>query len=183
MKTFLKVFAVGVAAVGMLGVAAADAKPHNHKPVYCDDDHDHRAHHANYYDYYPHDRYYRAGPYRDSGFSFSITVGDDRYDRRGRHDRYDRYSRYDRYDRRHRYNDRRHRYRGRDARRVNREVFDTRHRARIVLTEDVIRTRRGPRFVCNVTARGPEARYVSERRMRRIADRYCSHRARINIYS
>lgn len=179
MKTFLKVFAAGFAAIGMLGVAAASDKPHNHKRSHAQ--HDHRINDAK--DHSPRDRAHRARHNRDGGVSFSIVVGNDRYGRHGRYDRYDRSSRYDRYDRRHRYHDRRHRYRGHDARRVNREVFETRHRARIVLTEDVIRTRRGPRFVCNVTARGPEARYVSERRMRRIADRYCSHRARVNIYS
>ncbi len=115
--------------------------------------------------------------HRDSAVSFSITVGDDRYHRHSRYDRYDRY------DRRHRYYGRRNGYRGYEARRVNREVFNTRYRARIVLTEDIIRTRRGPRLVCNVTARGPEARYVSERRMWRVANRHCSRRARINVYS
>lgn len=177
MRMFLKAFIAGVMAIGAIGVTAASADQRHKKPVICDVDHDHRGHHADYYDYYPHDRYYRAGPYRDSGFSFSITLGDDRYDR------HDRRNRYDRYDRRHRYNGRRNGYRGNDARRVNREVFETRYRARIVLTEDVIHTRRGPRLVCNVTARGPEARYVSDRRMRRIADRNCSRRARINVYS
>ena len=178
MKTLLKkAFIAGMFAFGALGVTAANADQRHNKPAFCDLDHDHRSHQANYYDHYSHDRYYRAGPYRDSGVSFSITLGNDRYDRHGRHDRYDRY------DRRHRYNGRRNGYRGRDARRVNREVFDTRYRARIVLTEDVIHTRRGPRLVCNVTARGPEARYVSDRRMRRIADRNCSRRARINVYS
>ncbi len=169
MRTFLKAFVAGAFAFGAVGVATASAEKQDGKPG-----HDHRGHHADYYDDYPHDRYYRAGPYRDSGFSFSITLGDDRY----RH-----YDRYHRSDRRYRYNGRRHGYRGYDARRLNRQVFDTRYRARIVLTEDVIRTRRGPRLVCNVTARGPEARYVSERRMRRIANRNCSPRARINIYS
>ena len=171
MKAFFKAIAAGALGLAALGVTAANAK----KPDFCDHDHDHRSHHADYYDYYPHDRYYRAGPYRDSSFGFSVHFGD-----RGHYSRYDRY---DRYDHRRRYHSRRNGYRGRHARLINKEVFDTRFRARIVLTEEVVHTRRGPRLVCNVKARGPEARYVSHRRMNRIADRYCSRRARINVYS
>jgi hypothetical protein len=48
------------------------------RPERCDDDHDHRTHDPRYYDYYPADRYYRAGGYRG-----------DRYDDYGRYD--DRY--------------------------------------------------------------------------------------------
>lgn len=48
------------------------------RPARCDHDHDHRSHEPRYYDYYPHDRYYRAGDYRS-----------DRYDDRRRYD--DRY--------------------------------------------------------------------------------------------
>lgn len=158
-------FALGAAA---LGASAAMAKP-----AYCSHDHDHRSHAADYYDYYPADKYYRSGPYRDSGFSLSIRVGDG-------YDRYDRYDdRY--YDRDRRYRGRRHGYRHDRGRVVNREVFDTRYRARIILTEEVVRTRRGPRLLCTVRARGPEARYVSERRMHRIARRNCSHRARVRV--
>lgn len=176
MKHLFKALAAATLGLAALGVGAANAKP---KPAYCDMDHDHRSHNASYYDHYDHDRYYRAGPYRNSGVSFSIRVGDryDRYDRRGRYDRYDRYDRRGRYDRR------RDGYRGDRTRVVNREVYNTRYRARIVLIEEVVRTRRGPRLVCTVKARGPEARYVSDRRMHRIANRDCSRRARINVYS
>lgn len=169
MRTFWSSLVAGVAGLFALGATAAQA---DYKPVYCADDHDHRSHAAKYYDYYPADRYSRAGPYRDSGISFSITIGDrdyDRYDRKRRADRRD-YGR-------------RNGYRGRDGRVVNREVFDTRFRARIVLIEEVIRTRRGPRLVCTVQARGPEANYVSERRMRRLARNNCSPRARIKVYA
>ena len=164
-----------VAAVtGILALGATSAMA-SYKPDICDDRHDHRVHAANYYDYYPADQYSRAGPYRDRGVSFSVTIGD----------RYGNYDRYDRYDRRARYSDRgrRNGYRGREGRVVNRQVFDTRHRARIVLIEEAVRTRRGPRLVCTVEARGPEARYVSERRMRRIARNNCSPRARIKVYA
>jgi len=108
--------------------------------------------------------------YRDSGASFSIRVSDSQY-RDGRH-----YVRYDR-------SGRRHGYRGRAGRIINREVFNTRFRARIVLIEEAVRTRRGPRLVCTVKARGPEALYVSERRMRRIARNNCSRRAHIRVFA
>lgn len=65
---------------------------------------------------------------------------------------------------------------------INRQVFDTRYRARIVLTEQRLRTRRGARLVCTVDAKGPQARLVSKKRMRRIARNNCSRRAKINIY-
>ena len=180
MNTTLKAVFAAIIGVGALGFAAAHAKPHNHqKPSHCDIDHDHRSHAANYYDYYPHDRYYRAGPYRDSGLSFSITFGNDRYgdyrDRPYRHRRYDYRRRGDHY------HGRRNGYRGYRSRVVHREVYDTRYRARIVLVEEVIRTRRGPRLVCNVSVRGPEAYYVSERRVHRIARRDCSRDARIQV--
>lgn len=168
MKSITRLLFAGAFGLMTLGVSAAFA---SYQPDYCDIDHDHRSHAANYYDYYPADRYYRAGPYRDSGFSFSITVGDD-------YDYYNGWRRADRYD-----YGRRHGYRGRSGRIINREVFDTRFRARIVLIEEAIRTRRGPRLVCTVEARGPEARYVSERRMRRIARNYCSPRANIRVFA
>lgn len=172
MKGFAKLFFAGASGLLALGFSAAFA---SHQPDYCDIVHDHRSHAANYYDHYPADSYYRAGPYRDSGVSFSITVGDSWY---RDYDRYDRGHRYDRRDR-----GRRHGYRGRDGRIINREVFNTRFRARIVLVEEAVRTRRGPRLVCTVKARGPEARYVSERRMRRIARNNCSQRAHIRVYA
>ncbi len=169
MKTLLKnAFIAGMFAFGALGVTAANADQRHNKPAFCDLDHDHRSHQANYYDHYSHDRYFRAGPYRNSGVSFSITFGDDRYDSS---------------DRRGRYNGRRNGYRGDTARTVKRQSFDTRYRARIVLTEEVVRTRRGTQLVCNVTAQGQQARYVAKQRMRRIARNNCSRRARVNVYS
>lgn len=106
----------------------------------------------------------------DSSISFSIRISDNDYDR------------HDRYRDRHDYG-RRNGYRGRDGRIVNREVYDTRYRARIVLTEEVVRTRRGPRLICTVAARGPQARYVPDRRLRKIARRECSRRAEVRIYT
>lgn len=106
---------------------------------------------------------------RDSGVSLSISFGDHDYDRRGRYDRYDRY-------------DRRGPRNGyRDGRIVNREIYDTRYRARIVLTEEVVRTRHGQRLICTVDARGPQARYVPNRHLHRIARRECSRRAEVRI--
>jgi hypothetical protein len=163
MKTLVKAMIAGVLGVAAIGVTAANAKKADH----VEKNHDQRSQHVSGYDYYDNDRYRRG-----SGASFTITIGND-----GRY-----YDRYDRYDRRGHYS-RRNGYRGPRARIVNREVYNTRYRARIVLVEEVIRTRRGPRLVCTVQARGPEARYVSERRMHRIAHRDCSRRARINVYS
>ncbi|WDI32378.1 hypothetical protein PUV54_04120 [Hyphococcus flavus] len=164
MKTIFKTMIAAILGAAALGASAAWAKP-----AHCAHDHDHRSHAADYYDYYPGDRYSRAGPYRDSGVSFSITFGDSRYD-----DRYDRRGRH--YDR-----GRRNGYRGDRARVVKRQTFNTRYRARIVLVEEVIRTRGGPRLRCTVDARGPQARYVPYKRMRRIANRNCSRRAQVRI--
>lgn len=164
MKRFMKPVITGALALAALGAGAAFAKP-----AYCNHDHDHRSHAADYYDYYAPDRYYRAGAYRDSGLSISVRLGD--------HDRYDRR---DRYRGRHDYG-RRNGYRGREGRIVNREVYDTRYRARIVLTEEIVRTRHGPRLLCTVDARGPDARYVPNKRLRRIARRECSRRAKVRI--
>ncbi len=193
MKTLFKMIIAG--AIGAITMAATSSAFANDRPDYCSIDHDHRSHNAKYYDYYDHDKYYRAGPYRssgrNSGVSFSITFGDGYYDDDRHTDR--RRSSHHYNDRRHsdRHNDDRrdyrrgknHGYRGREGRIVNRQVFDTRHRARIVLIEEVVRTRRGPRLVCSVEARGREAGYVSKRRMRRIANNNCSPRARINVYA
>ena len=109
-----------------------------------------------------------------SGVSLTISVGDDGYYDRG-HGRYDRRDRYDRYDNR----GRRNGYR--NGRVVNREVFDTRYRARIILTEQVVRSRHGPRLVCTVDARGPQSHRVPNKRLRKIARRECSHRAEVRI--
>jgi len=110
------------------------------------------------------------------GVTLSVSIGDDdRYDRDGRYD--------DRYDGRYDDRGRRNGYRGRDGRIVNREVYDTRYRARIILIEELVRTRRGPRLVCTVDARGPQARYVPRGRLQRIARRECSRRAQIRIVS
>ncbi len=187
MKTLIKTMVVGI--IGAITLMVASAAFANDQPAYCNIDHDHRSHNADYYNYYDQDKYYRAGAYRshrqDSGVSFSITFGDgyssSRRSRDGDHAN-------------HRYNDRRrgrrnnHRgknngYRGRDGRVVNRQVFDTRYQARIVLVEEVVRTRNGPRLVCTVTARGSDAHHVSNRRMRRIASNNCSPRARIKVYT
>ena len=111
---------------------------------------------------------------RDSGVSFQIVVSDRDYDRR--HDR--RYNRYDRYDR---YDNRGRRNGYGNGRVVNREVYDTRYRARIILTERVVHTRRGARLTCTVDARGPQSHRVPNKRLRKIARRECSRRAEVRI--
>ncbi|WP_411819492.1 hypothetical protein ABFZ85_11765 [Hyphococcus formosus] len=157
MNKFLKT--IGIAAIGMatLGVTTAMAA----RPDHCRHDHDHRSHAANYYNYYAADRYYRAGPYQKSGLSISVRLGDDR-----NHDR--------RYDRGYNYN-------SRERRIVNREVFDTRYNARIVLTEQVVRSRHGRQLICTVDARGRQAHRVPHKRLRKVARRNCSKRAQIRI--
>jgi hypothetical protein len=173
MKTFWKRLVAGGAGLAALGVSAAMA---DHRPEPCDRDHDHRSHAANYYNYYPTDRYYRAGPYRESGVSFSVTFGDsDPYDRPDRFDRRD-HDGFDRYD-----HGLRHGYRGREARILKHRTFDGWGRSRIVLTEEVVRTREGPRIICTVSASGPHARHVSALSLRRIANANCSRRAEIRI--
>lgn len=183
MGSLLKFVAAAFVAFAALGFSAASADGGRDRPERCDDDHDHRSHSATYYDYYDHDRYYRAGPYR--GVSVTIGAGDRRgdWDRDRRwDDDYgygDRYRDGDRYRGRDgRYDDR---YDHRRSRVVYRQVFDTRYRARIVLVEQAFYSRRGEYRVCTVEARGPEARYVPRGQMRSIAARNCSRRSDIRI--
>ncbi len=187
MNTLFKTMAIGI--IGAVTLMVASVAFASERPAYCNIDHDHRSHNTDYYDYYDQDRYYRAGPYRSprqsSGVSFSITIGDGHSSgRRYRDDHHAdrRYNERRRYRRNH-HRGKNHGYRGRDGRIVNRQVFDTRYQARIVLIEEAVRTRNGPRLVCTVTARGREADHVSNRRMRRIANNNCSPRARINVYT
>ena len=168
MRTILKSVIAFTLGAGIFFAAQASA---DRRPDYCAIDHDHRSHSASYYKYYDADRYYRAGPYRANRRSDRYNDYDDydRYDRRGRRDRYDRRGRQGRYGR--------HRARSRV---VHRENFSTRYRARITLVEEVYYTRSGrEQLVCSVVVKGPEADYVPNRRLRRIARRGCSQYARV----
>ena len=168
MKTFIKAIAAGLVGFAAMGMTAASAK--DYRPDRCSYDHDHRSHAANYYDYYPGDRYY-SGAYdrrNRSGVSFSVTFGDRGYDDYRYRDRYRSY-------------DNGYRHRGRRV--VSRRVLDTRFRARIVVKEEIVHRRRGPRLICTVTPRGPEADYVPYRRLKRVARNHCSPRARVRIYA
>ncbi len=158
MKSILKTFIALVMGAGVYGLAQASA---NDRPDYCAIDHDHRSHNASYYDYYDQDKYYRAGPYRSNSRGRYNGRYNDRYnDGHGRGGRYDR---------------RRPR-----SRVVHRETYNTRYRARITLVEEIYWTRSGRRqLVCSVLVKGPEAYYVPHRRLKRIAQRDCSPRARI----
>lgn len=140
------------------------------RPAYCPEDHDHRVHDARYYDYYPADRYSRAGGYDDRRYD------DRRYDDRRYDDR-----RYDdrRYDDR-RYDDRRYGG-GRGDRIIQRQEFPTGYRARILLVERAVWNRGREDCICEVSARGPDAQYVSNRQLRRVARSYCSPRSQIFI--
>ncbi len=152
MQSLIKYFVAFTFAAGAIGAVQASAE---YRPDYCAIDHDHRSHSASYYDYYPEDNYYRASDYR----------GRDDYRRRGRYDRGYRRG----YERR----------RAR-SRVVNRETYSTRYRARIVLVEEIYWTRSGrEQLVCSIIVKGREAYYVPQRRLRRIANRDCSRRARI----
>lgn len=179
-KKIVVAAAIGLSAIGVgagSAYAADDGQrgryEESRRPERCNDDHDHRAHDANYYDYYDQDRYSRAGAYRGSGASVSVTIGGGYGDRNDRYDRYD-----DRYDRGDRYDGRRG-----GSQVVRRESFDTRYRARIQLVEEVV-YRRGDRdLVCTVSVNGPDARYIRDRDLRRVAYRYCSPRAQVRVYA
>ena len=193
MKTIVKAIIASAAGMLVIGATASFAAERSdsrssqrsdYRPDYCDIDHDHRSHASNYYNYYDADRYFRAGSYtgvyKGSGLRISVRLGDS-YDNRRGNQRYDNR----RGDRRsdNRRGDRRY-ANNRRGRVVNRQSFDTRYRARIILTEEIVRGRRGNRrLVCTVKARGPEANYVSKRRMHRVANRNCSPRARVRVYS
>jgi hypothetical protein len=155
MKSILKAVIALIMGVGVYGFAQAAA---DYKPDYCAINHDHRAHHADYYDYYPKDNYYRAGPYRSrSKGHYNSRYGDGRG--------------YNRQQNPH--------YRAR-SRVVNRETYRTQWDARITLVEEVYWTRSGRRqLVCSVSVRGYDAYNVPHRRLKRIAHRDCSPRARI----
>ncbi len=168
MKSLLKAAFALVLGIGVYGFAPASASD---RPDYCGIDHDHRSHNASYYNHYDGDKYSRAGSYRGSR---------DGYDRRGRRDGYD-----NDYNRRGRYDDgynRGGRYGRRHARSrvVHRETYRTRYRARITLVEEIYWTRSGrEQLVCSIVVKGREAHYVPHRRLRRIANRGCSPRARV----
>ncbi len=151
---------VACAAVLALGVstpASAD-RGRDFRPDYCDVDHDHRSHAADYYDYYPADRFYRAGrTNRNAGLRY-------------RHDPYAAG-----------FSSRRQPF-TRRSKLVSRDIFATRGRASIVVTEEVVFSRRGARRVCTVAPRGPDRNLVPYRRLQRIANRSCSRFARVRIY-
>ena len=134
---------------------AASQASASYQPDYCRTNHDHRSHDANYYDYYDKDEYYRAGDYRGN--------------RSYRRDRS--------YNRGHNRGYRRYRPRSRV---VFRREFPTRYDAYVVIVEEIYYTRSGrEQLVCSAVAKGYDRRYISYKRMRRLANRHCSRRARI----
>ncbi|MBB5518267.1 hypothetical protein [Amphiplicatus metriothermophilus] len=166
MSRLFRLTAPLAAGLAVLGLTAAAAGHRDGRPPYCAIDHDHRAHHHDYYDYHPHDRYYRAEPY-SAGASVTARIGGPDYD--GRY-----------YEGRSDYR-RAHPHRGSKV--VKRRVFDTRYRARIVLVEELFYGRRGRDLVCTVSVHGPDARYVPWGRVRSIAARNCSRRAEVRYYA
>lgn len=167
----LALIGFGIAAFGVTAVSADDGRRgrdyddggryESSRPARCDIDHDHRSHDPRYYDYYPEDRYSRAGPYRGAGYD-----GDRRYD--------DGYGRGDGY---------RDGYGRGGSRVIRRQVFDTRYRARIFLVEEEFFGGRGGygRRVCTLDVRGPDQRYVPYGYVRSLANRACSRRSEIRI--
>jgi hypothetical protein len=65
---------------------------------------------------------------------------------------------------------------------IRRDVFDTRYRARIYLTEEEFYTRGGRYRVCTLEVRGPDRRYVPYGQVRSLANRQCSRRSEIRIH-
>jgi len=170
MQKTLKILIGAIIGFALLAGAQAGATS---RPTYCEDDHDHRSHDANYYDYYDADSYYRAGPYRASA----------RYDRDLRYD--DRRS----YRGRRNYDDRRG-YRGRGygydryprSEVVFKRNIDLRgHRGTYVtVVEENYWTRSGRvQRVCSIVPKGYDAYNIPHRRLSQIARNNCSRHARI----
>lgn len=160
MQLLPKACAALIAAVGLLVATEAAARS---QPAYCPNDHDHRAHDANYYNYYGADRYSRAGAYRPVS----------RYDNNRRTYR----------DRRG-YRDRRHRSRGHYRPRsevvFRRNIDLRRFNAYVTVVEENYWTRSGRvQRVCSVVPKGRDAYNVPHRRLSRIARNNCSRYARI----
>lgn len=162
MHAIIKTGLAVIVAAGTLVATQATAR--DYRPAYCPTTHDHRSHDANYYDYYDQDRYSRAGAYN----ARSDYRGRDNY--RGRRD----YRRGDR-------------YRGRGYYRPRSEVvfkknLNTRYDAYITVVEENYWTRSGRvQRVCSVVPKGPEAYYIPQRRLERVANRNCSRRARVQF--
>ena len=166
MKTFIKPIAAGLAGLMVFGFSAASA---NSKSDHRADNNDRRSQAVNTNSGVKKDRNNRANSQKSSGVSLSIRVST------GNNNAY-----------RQRANTSHRAYYGQNnkyrSRIIRQETYSTKYRARILLTEEVRRGRKGKnRLVCTVSARGPEQGYVSKRRLNRIADRDCSRRARINV--
>lgn len=157
MNIFHKAAIAGATGLLALGLSVASAKDYRSDDCVYDQNRRGNAEYCNERD--RSDQYYRGDRDQKSRAQFSVQISSGDY-----------------------YSKRPARYYDRDNRVLRRLSFDTRHRARIVLTEEIRYNRRGrARLVCTVRARGPERDYVSIRRMNRIADRECSRRARIRV--
>lgn len=158
MQAIQKICAALVVAAGIFIATEASAAS---RPAYCAHDHDHRAHDANYYDYFDADRYYRAGAYRPAS----------RYDRRGG-------SRYDRRGSRH-YGGRGY-YRPRSEVVFRRNIDLRRYRAYVTVVEENYWTRSGRvQRVCSIVPKGRNAYDIPHRSLSRIARDNCSRYARV----
>ncbi len=179
--------AAGITSLFVLAVAPASALD---KPGLCKYDHDHRSHAANYYDYYKKDRFFRAGPFRGTlavAFNGGKYYGKDtRYKRTGYYNnrgykgnRYDR-NRYSK-NRDHKANHHKRKHHASGSKLIKRDIFHTRFDAKIVLKEELFYGDYGKKLICTVKAKGYEAEYVPYRRLKRVADKNCSYRAKVKI--
>ncbi len=164
MQTISKFCAALFTAAGILIATEAAAAS---RPSHCPSNHDHRAHDANYYDYYGADRYSRAGDYQPAS----------RYDNR-------RSNRYDNRRGRRQYNDRN--YGGRGYFRPRSEVVFRRNidlrrfSAYVTVVEENYWTRSGRvQRVCSVVPKGRDAYNIPRQRLSRIAQNNCSRHARV----
>ncbi|MEM8934906.1 MAG: hypothetical protein AAGC77_00690 [Pseudomonadota bacterium] len=150
--------ATGLAAMALGATAFAESR------------HDHRGHAQHHYDY-AHDKRgdYGARRYDKDGYYVSYSVGYAAHGDRHRHKQ------------KHKKHARPHHYKSKQRRILRRETFPTRYRAQITLTEYYVGRGRSARLICDVYAVGPQARYVSGKRLNRVAKRHCSPRARIVI--
>ena len=151
---------VGVVTLGVSGLGISSASANN-RPNYCPTDHDHRSHNVDYYNYYSADRYSR-----NSRSGLSITISSNN---RATNNRANNRSSYDR------------RANRGGSKVVKRKSFNTRYNARVLLEERIVYGRRSNNLICTLSVRGRDAGYVTNRKLRRIANNNCSRRASIRI--
>ncbi|MEM9898834.1 MAG: hypothetical protein AAF742_05600 [Pseudomonadota bacterium] len=173
-----------ILSVVVIGVTTAEASQRN-QGKRCVTVQDRRANPGFCRNFRPDNRFYRAGP--NNGGRVVLEFGNNRVRGDFRRNNYRRndfrrndFRRNDFRNRNFRNNNVRRRGRGRQI--VFRDVIPARGRSNIVVTEEIVRTRRGGRRrVCTVSARGRDADLIRTRRLRNVAARRCSRRASVRI--